>query len=125
MHCQPERHKLVYDWLKNNHSCLLCDLPAQQKRPICPDCELDLPWLGPHCRICALPLAAEGQICGECLRKPPAFERVEAAWRFRFPMDSLITRFKHQSRWPYGRLLAELLAEHLQHAFDQIGRAHV
>ena len=118
MHCQPETHQPVYNWLKNNQSCLLCDLPAQQARPICPDCELDLPWLGPHCRICALPLAAEGQICGECLRKPPAFERVEAAWRFRFPMDSLITRFKHQSRWPYGRLLAELLAEHLQHAFD-------
>jgi len=117
MDCQPKVRVQVYDWLKNNHSCLLCNLGSRQERPICIDCELELPWLGPHCRICALPLAAEGQICGECLRKPPAFAQVEAAWRFRFPIDSLITRFKHQARWPYGRLLADLLSEHLQHAF--------
>ena len=118
MHCQPETRKQVYKWLKNNRSCLLCGLPAQQERPICPDCELDMPWLGAHCQRSALPMTAEGQTCGACLHKSPAFERVEAAWRFRFPVDSLITRFKHQSRWPYGLLLAELLAEHLQHAFE-------
>jgi ComF family protein len=119
MDCQPEVRHQVYQWLKNNHSCLLCNLDARQERPICIDCELDLPWLGEQCMVCALPLPVEGQICGECLRKPPSFERVEAAWRFRFPVDSLITQFKHQARWPYGRLLAELFTEHLQHSFAQ------
>lgn len=123
MSCQPEARHQVYKWLENNHYCLLCSLQTQQGRPICPDCELDLPWLGAHCRICALPLPVAGQICGECLRKPPAFDRVEAAWRFRFPVDSLITQFKHQSRWPHGHLLAELLAVHLHHAFaDELPR---
>ncbi|EXF43570.1 phosphoribosyl transferase [Pseudomonas sp. BAY1663] len=32
-------------------------------------------------------------------------------------MDALITRFKHQARWPFGRLLGERLAHHLEHAF--------
>src|SRR5690606_16404846 len=48
---------------------------------------------------------------------PPAFQRVEVPWRYDFPLDSLITRFKHQAKWPLGRLLADLLAQHLQHAF--------
>ena len=118
MHCQPERRYPVYNWLKNKQLCLLCDAPAQQAHTICEDCEIDLPWLGPHCRICAVPMTTPEQVCGECLQRPPAFTRVEAAWRFRFPMDSLITRFKHQSNWPYGRLLAGLLAEHLRNAYD-------
>ena len=117
MHCQPEARYQVYKWLKNNHSCLLCSQLAQQQQSICLDCEVELPWLGAHCRLCALPLSSAGQICGECLRQPPSFTRVEAAWRFRFPVDSLISQFKHQSRWPYGRLLAELFAQHLQHAY--------
>jgi ComF family protein len=44
---------------------------------------------------------------------------VEAAWRYSFPIDALINRFKHQARWPLGRLLAELLSHHLQHAFSE------
>lgn len=58
-------------------------------------------------------------ICGACQKKPPAFARVEAPWRYAFPVDNLITRFKHQGQWPFGRLLGELLAEHLQHAYDE------
>ncbi|MCX7078515.1 MAG: ComF family protein, partial [Pseudomonas sp.] len=36
-----------------------------------------------------------------------------------FPIDSLITRFKHNAKWPFGRLLAELLSQSLQHRFDE------
>ena len=60
-----------------------------------------------------------GLVCGACLKRPPAFTRAEAPWRYAFPVDSLITRFKHQAQWNYGRLLAEQLAEHLQHAFNE------
>ncbi len=109
--------KSVYNWIKNNHNCLLCDEPAETGLPLCSDCESELPWLGAHCRICALPLPAAGLICGSCQKTPPAFTRVEAPWRYAFPIDSLISRFKHQARWPLGRLLGELLARHLQHAF--------
>ena len=42
-----------------------------------------------------------------------------APWTYSFPVDSLITRFKHGAKWPYGRLLAELLAQCLQHRFDE------
>jgi ComF family protein len=98
---------------------MLCDDPADLKHPLCSDCEGELPWLGEHCQVCALPLPGAGLTCGDCLRRPPAFDRVTAPWRYGFPVDSLITRFKHQAQWPLGRLLGELLSHHLRHAFDE------
>lgn len=119
MHCQPFTDSQVYIWTKNKHICLLCAETADTAHPLCSACEGELPWLGGHCNVCALPLPATGLTCGACQKRPPAFARVEAAWRYAFPVDSLITRFKHQAQWPMGRLLAELLSHHLQHAFAE------
>ncbi|WP_439860001.1 ComF family protein [Pseudomonas sp. MBLB4136] len=119
MRCQPGNRPPVYRWLENKQPCMLCDEPADLKHALCSDCEGELPWLGEHCQVCALPLPGAGLTCGDCLRRPPAFDRVTAPWRYGFPVDSLITRFKHQARWPLGRLLGELLSHHLRHAFDE------
>ncbi len=119
MRCQPYRDNPVYIWTKNKQSCLLCAEPSESAVPLCGPCESELPWLGGHCTVCAVPLPDSGLVCGACLKRPPAFERVEAPWRYAFPIDSLITRFKHQARWPLGRLLGELLSHHLQHAFAE------
>jgi ComF family protein len=80
-------------------------------------CETELPWLGDHCQTCALPLPGPGMTCGQCLVQPPAFEQVVAPFTYSFPIDTLITRFKHSAKWPLGHLLAELLAQALQHRF--------
>jgi ComF family protein len=107
-------------WLQPRRHCQLCDEPADHPRhAICSACETELPWLGAQCQVCAVPLPMAGLICGACQRQAPSFARVEAPWRYAFPVDNLITRFKHQGQWPHGRLLAELLAEHLQHAYDE------
>ncbi|MNN17599.1 DNA utilization protein GntX [compost metagenome] len=98
---------------------MLCDEPAEAEMPICVACETDLPWLGDHCQTCALPLFAAGLTCGECLLEPPAFEQVVVPWRYGFPVDSLITRFKHNAKWPFGHLLADVLGQYLQHRFDE------
>ncbi|WP_028238161.1 ComF family protein [Stutzerimonas azotifigens] len=110
---------MVYNWLFNEQSCLLCDGPAEVGASLCTGCESELPWLTGQCAVCALPLPTSGLVCGACLKRPPAFERVEAPWRFAFPVDTLIHRFKHQARWPLGRLMAECQARHLAHAFDE------
>jgi len=117
MRCQPRYKGPVYIWSKNKQSCLLCDEPADDTTPICMACETELPWLGEHCQTCALPLPAAGLTCGQCLLQPPAFEQVAAPWTYSFPIDSLITRFKHSAKWPFGHLLAELLAQSLHHRF--------
>lgn len=110
---------MVNRWLNIDQSCLLCGERASPERPLCTPCELELPWLLTQCRCCGLPLPMAGQLCADCLRQPPFFTRVEAPWRFAFPVDALITRFKHHSQWPYGRLLAELLGRHLQHVYAE------
>jgi ComF family protein len=119
MRCQPRYVGPVYIWLNNKQLCLLCSESADGSTPICMACEAELPWLGDHCQVCALPLPVAGLTCGQCLKAPPAFEQVIAPWTYSFPVDSLITRFKHAAKWPYGRLLAELLAQSLQHRFDE------
>ncbi|POA40459.1 ComF family protein [Pseudomonas sp. GW456-12-1-14-TSB6] len=118
MRCQPHYERPAYIWLKNKHNCLLCDEPADAQIPICTACETDLPWLGDQCLTCALPLAA-GLTCGGCLQEPPAFEQVAVPWIYGFPVDTLITRFKHNAKWPLGHLLADVLGEFLQHRFEE------
>lgn len=78
-----------------------------------------MPWLGDQCAICAVPLPTSGLPCGACLRRRPSFDRVEAPLRYAFPVDALIQRFKHQAKWPIGRVLAAGLAAHLAHAYTE------
>lgn len=118
MHCQPEYKHEVYIWLKNNQSCLVCDEATETAHSVCNVCETELPWLMDHCEVCALPLPMAGLICGQCQKQPPAFKQVVAPWTYNFPIDSLISRFKHQARWPLGHLLAHLLGQYLQHRYE-------
>lgn len=119
MHCQPRYMSMVYKWLNNEHFCALCSEPAQQPYPLCAECEAELPWLDSGCRVCALPLPLDGLTCGACHRRRPAFQQVQALWYYGFPVDSLITRFKHQARWPLGRVMADVLGMALQHRFAE------
>ena len=119
MRCQPRDKDQVYICLKNVQICLLCDEPAEAEMPICVACEAEMPWLGEHCQTCALPLPEAGLTCDGCLLEPPAYEQVAVPWRYDFPVDSLITRFKHNAKWPFGHLLADVLSQYLQHRFDE------
>ncbi|MCX2888971.1 ComF family protein [Pseudomonas sp. DCB_BI] len=119
MNCQPYLKRLVYKWSLINQMCLLCDVPAGQHYPLCMACEQELPWLGDQCRYCALPLPMADLACAQCCRRLPAFEQVIALWHFGFPVDTLISRFKHNRQWPVGRLLAELLGHGLLHRFAE------
>jgi len=119
MGCQPLWNGLVYNWLKNIQVCLLCDEPSDNPYGACEACERELPWLDEQCAVCALPLAMAGLTCAPCRRRPPAFTKVETPWHYGFPIDSLISRFKHSSQWPYGRWLAEMLGHWLLHRFNE------
>jgi ComF family protein len=118
MRCQPHNNTQVYIWLKNVQTCLLCDEPTDSANPICTPCESELPWLIDQCERCALPMPISGLTCAQCTRQSPAFSDVIVPWQYDFPIDALVTRFKHQGKWPLGRLLAELLAQNLQHRFE-------
>ena len=119
MHCQPRSDTEVYIWLKNVQNCLLCDEGTHSRRSICEACETELPWLIDQCECCALPMPMSDMLCGPCSQGGPAFNQVIAPWLYDFPIDALVTRFKHQGKWPLGRLLAELLSQTLHYRFDE------
>ncbi len=95
-------------------ACLLCGTPGGVSP--CPGCRDDLPWhRAPHCPACATPTPA-GQICGTCLKRPPAFDRTRAALAYRFPLDRLIPRLKYQGQLAIAPVLADCLHRMLDDA---------
>lgn len=96
--------------------CLLCGAAGYDGRDLCRGCANDLPWNTNACRQCALPLAAQadGEICGQCLADPPAFEHSLAALRYAAVPGWLIAGLKFRDQLNHARLLGDLLAERLQ-----------
>lgn len=91
-------------------TCLLCGA-VSTAGALCPGCHADLPWhRQPHCPRCATPTPG-GQLCGACLRHPPAFERTHAALAYAFPLDRLIPRLKYRGELAIAPVLGACLAE--------------
>jgi ComF family protein len=63
--------------------------------------------------VCAGPggIADAPEVCGACLKQPPAYDRCVAALRYAFPTDRLIQALKYRGQLALAGLLADLLAE--------------
>jgi ComF family protein len=88
--------------------CLVCAEAGADGLDLCADCRAELPWNRDACRRCALPLAP-GTDCRRCLLSPPPWQRAQAAFRYGFPLDRLLPRFKFEGDLAAGALLATLL----------------
>lgn len=95
--------------------CLLCGERSARQCDVCAACENDLPALPCACARCAMPLGATDgdDCCGTCLRRAPPQDALRAAFRYAFPLDRLIQRFKFHGEQSCGRVLGELLASRL------------
>lgn len=91
------------------HACLLCG-GRTRSASLCPACAADLPRL-PHARCpqCAQPTPT-GDLCGACLRHPPAFDAAQAVAAYAFPLDALIRHCKYQGAVELSALFARELA---------------
>lgn len=90
-------------------NCYLCGAKAG-RHPVCAGCSADLErHTTAACPICAHPTAL-GEICGQCLRHPPAYQHTLAAYRYEFPTDKLIHALKYQHQFALvDTLIAPLL----------------
>jgi ComF family protein len=88
--------------------CLVCGEAGTGGLDLCRWCRAELPWNDSACPRCALPLAA-GMDCPRCLAEAPPFTRAHAAFRYEFPVDRLLPRFKFHADLAAGALLATLL----------------
>jgi ComF family protein len=108
--------KLSQQLLPQN--CQLCG--AESTSALCLACTKDLPWLAAlRCSVCAMPLPS-GSICGACLDRPPRFDRVDAVFAYRFPVDALIHAYKYGGRLALARPLGEMLAGRAARDVDAI-----
>lgn len=90
-------------------ACRLCGLPSGAQL-LCPGCEADLPRLpAAHCPVCALPVPT-AQVCGRCLKHPPAFDATLALWAYADPADTLIHALKFRAQLPLAGYFAAQLA---------------
>ncbi|WP_228152641.1 MULTISPECIES: ComF family protein [Marinobacter] len=97
----------------NRALCVAC-LAGNASSGLCPPCRGDLPVNLCHCRSCALPLAfrpftdtGAGPLCGECQQSPPPFTRVLAPWRYRYPVDRMIQRYKYHGQRAFAAPLID------------------
>lgn len=106
--------------VNNLGSCVACLEPVASFG-LCEPCRQALPWNQWQCRQCALPLAfsSDQMLCGECLRAPPPFTRVIAPWRYQFPVDRMIHRYKASGQRAFARPLLESLGQHLSGLLEQ------
>ena len=97
---------------RTQKSCLLCGAIAGGD--FCPACYRNLPQLpASHCPVCLWPVPTN-EICGNCLKKPPAFTRTLAALRYTFPADALIHALKYQTNLAIAPVLANLFIARLK-----------
>jgi len=116
---------MVYSWSRKildliyPPHCTLCGDSGHAGLELCPACLADLPHNRLCCSVCALPLSgsdAHTLVCGECQRKPPAFDRCLAPFRYEGRIRELIARFKFRGDLATGRLLSSLLGNFLAEA---------
>jgi len=88
--------------------CLLCRLDGSGSRDLCAACANDIAGNSLCCPRCALPLTTHAPLCGECLRREPAFASAFVPFVYGHPIDLLLTRFKFSGNLAAGRVLARL-----------------
>ena len=110
--------RLSFSLIEGN--CITCGDSTNRDLDLCIGCEKDLPWLGHHCKICCLPVPEGDDLCGKCSKAPPPFTLSIVAFRYSFPVDLLIHRFKNSRHLASGKVLATLLARQIKSiTFDE------
>jgi ComF family protein len=101
------------------HHCALCGLRSHREVPLCLACQGEMPINHYCCTRCAIPLPASTdpdatRLCGACLQKPPAFDRVIAPWLYGEYLAHLIHQWKFHRERRMTKLLAALWQQRAQ-----------
>ncbi len=92
---------------------MLCTASNGQAFGLCEACLNSLPWhKAAHCPQCALP-SMDGLPCGHCLQAPPAFDATYAMFRYEYPLNSMLQRYKYNHLLNMAETFGELMAQSL------------
>lgn len=106
-------------------ACVAC-LDSNSVDGLCHACRSDLPINRWCCRLCCLPLATQSQelTCGDCLKAPPPYERSRIPWRYQYPIDGMISRYKYSGQRKFARPLIQDMCGYLKEQLDGYERGH-
>lgn len=96
-------------------ACALCgDTHAEG---LCPACQKQFLAAPAHrCRQCAARLTdANADLCGECVKRPPAFDATIVATDYAAPFDQLVLALKFGGRLALAPLFARLMLDAMLH----------
>lgn len=94
--------------------CRVCgqQLVFHHERCVCGDCLRKVkPMRGPICLRCGKMLNDHGELCGDCMLRPPVFNRNISYGLYEGGLRDLILLYKYADLRPLSRLLGELLLE--------------
>lgn len=104
----------MVSWPSFGSSCGICR--AWNPQRLCTDCLARFAAPRRRCTRCAIDLPGVAEVCGDCLRRPPPFERSVAAVDYLPPWRELITRFKFHDGLDLAPAFAALLVQAVQRA---------
>ncbi len=95
--------------------CTLCNQFHKNSLAVCTACVEYIQPLGFACRCCAYPLPDEGyMVCGQCIKKPPAFDNALVHYIFEEPLRSLLHQFKYHNGLYLTSFLGQLMLQAVQ-----------
>lgn len=98
------KFKQFLPWMLQQR-CILCAAVDGGTHGLCNACMQHLPWHHmPQCPQCAL--VSDGLLCGHCLHTAPYFDATHALFRYEYPLDRLLQRYKYQASLPLANTFA-------------------
>jgi len=116
---QPAR---LLDWLYRPR-CASCGVPVTATEPLCGTCSISLYPLDAACPRCSEPYEQPSQLeCRRCRKRPPAFARLVAPYRYGGELAEAVKAFKYGDRADLARPLGALLRPCLEGVLDSADR---
>ncbi|QMU62043.1 MAG: ComF family protein [Gammaproteobacteria bacterium] len=95
--------------------CLHCNDAGHNGMDLCERCLQRLPWVEYACSRCALPLqSGKASVCGACSNRELYFDHASTPFQFDGFIRDAIYQFKFNNKLNQGKLLAELLLQHIE-----------
>lgn len=101
-------------WPGIGGSCAVCR--GWSRARLCGDCLARFAAARPRCTRCAIELPGATTLCGDCLRRPPPFERAVAAVDYAPPWRELVARFKFHAGLDLAPAFAALIGQAVRRA---------
>jgi ComF family protein len=90
--------------------CALCHALQAETPSLCSACLNDMPCIEKSCLICGMPLSIS-DTCGSCMVLPAVLNTTICAYRYAYPLDLLIKRYKYKQKLDLILPLVTVLSE--------------